>query len=125
MGKNEFFKTVANTYFEPLECSVADLVEMLTPMLPIFGVAVVEVIETNDGKTLRVIDKDYADCYVAPEGVEVTDEMLDMSTVAMVLYVDKVGVVTFVEHNFKVFTKSNKNNVLFYSSLLGKTIVFE
>ena len=103
--------------------SVEDLKKVLKRYLHIFGECVLDIEEQEDGKKIKVIDRDVYDSYIDANGKEVKDS-IDMSTVSLVLYTDKANVINFIEHSYGAFTKANKDSVLFVANLIGKTIIF-
>lgn len=103
--------------------TVEDLKKVLKRRLYIFGECVLEIEEQEDGKKIKVVDKDIYDGYIDAKGKEVKDT-IDMSTVPLVLYTNKENVIDFIEHRYGAFTKANKDSVLFVANLIGKTIIF-
>lgn len=125
MSRKEFVSRVLKGYYEDKELNIDTLCITVKYVLPIFGECVHEVKDTESGKLIKIIDRDVANCYIAPEGVEVSEEDLDMSTLALVLYTNKEGEINFIEHGYGAFTKANKDAVLFVSSLIGKKLLFD
>lgn len=105
--------------------TLEDLKVVLKRRLPVFGECMLEVKEDEDGKEIRVIDKDVYNIYVDASGNEIEmEEDIDMSTVPLVIYTDKDNVINFIEHKYIAFTKANKDIVLFVVNLIGKVVEF-
>jgi septum formation inhibitor-activating ATPase MinD len=126
MGRKEFFKAIAEGYFEDLTTDLQGMKDMISSAVPVFGTLEVE-IEDKDtgGKKLTFIDRDDADLVLAPEGIDTDEVDTDMTTTIITIHLDEHDVIRIVEHGFNIFTPANKNFVLLYASLIGKKILFE
>lgn len=125
MTKQDFFKFLLNDFFEERTCSIKDLTNTIEMIMPVFGSIDVKVEEKEYGeKSVTFIDKDESMAVIAPKGVEIPDEMLDMSTTILRLTVDKENKITIVEHGLNIFTPANKEIGVFQLSLIGKKIKF-
>jgi hypothetical protein len=125
MDREDFFNAIKDDFFKELTMNIEDFKATLPGVIPIFGELETEILEKARGKAIRFIDRDDAQIVLAPEGIDLDEVDTDMSTVALVVHLDKDDIITMVEHSFGIFTPANKSEVLFYASLIGKKISFE
>lgn len=122
MNRKEFFNKVKNEYYETQSISLENFCKTYKKVAPIFGELEVKTEKLEDGEIkLIFIDKDEYDFAVNSNG-EIKNNYIDMSSVSMVLYLDKNGVVKTVENSITIFTPANKDLVLFCGSLIEKRI---
>lgn len=126
MDKKEFFEKIKETYFEELTCDFEDFKTMLYGAIPVFGELETKITEKEDEKIIVFRDIDSADAAFVSEGYKLDESDLDMSGTIMTLTLDKDNVIKLVENNAGgLFTKANKDIVLFLGSLIGKKIKFK
>lgn len=126
MDRKDFFKAVANDYFESRTVQFDGFTEMIKGVMPVFGELKTEITEQDGSrkKTIVFVDIDEADAVFAPAGYTPSKEDLDMSTVLLKLTINTDGVIEIVEHGLGIFTPANKDLILFFGSLIGKIILF-
>jgi hypothetical protein len=122
--KQAFLKSVQDDFFKDLRIDLDGLKDYASRAFTAFGTVEVkdEGVDEDGLIALRFIDNDTADMAFAPEGVEVSEEQMDMSTTLCTLYLDKTGLICGVSHGFKYFTPANKENVLMAAFLIGKKV---
>jgi hypothetical protein len=126
MDRKEFYEHIKNDFFIERTANIEAFKIMVTSAAPVFGKLETEIEgKENGGRVIRFIDRDEADIVMAPEGVDTSEVNTDMSTVVMTLHLDEEDTIVVVEHGFKIFTRANKEQVLLYSSLIGKKISFD
>lgn len=122
MSKELFYKRVLETFFEGKTCSLKDFMNTLSCVMPVFGELESEITKNEDKTTIRFIDRDEADVVIAPTNIEITKEMLDMSSIVLVIHLDENDQIVFVEHGLGAFTPANKEIALFLASIVGKRV---
>lgn len=125
MTKKEFYKKIAEGYFDELSVSLDDFCEMLKGVYPVFGVLKTEMEDKENGYIeITFIDDDKADAVFSNNpDLEVDESLLDMSTVILKLTLSKEGVITTISHGIHLLTPVNKENILFLGSLINKKII--
>lgn len=123
MSEKEFYKNILENFFEELEWNIDEFARMVKYPLHIFGEVGYEVNEIENGKLIKILDIDEADYYIAPKDADIKREDVCMVTVALKFEIDKNGYITIIYTNTGMFTRANKEAMLFVSSLIGKKIV--
>ena len=122
MNKQDFFNLVRDGYYEKQKINIDEFCKMYSSVTPIFGVLKTEIEKLEDNTTkITFIDEDICDYCINSKGEEV-DEVIDMSSIAMVMYLDENNIINAVQHGMSMFTPANKDLALFCGSLIGKKI---
>lgn len=122
LKRKDFFKAIANDYFEERSITLEDLKKTISSVMPVFGKLEVEITEENDDKIFIFTDVDKADVAFIPEDCKLTEEQLDMSCTLLKLIVQEDNKIQIVEHGLGMLTPANKEVILFLGSLIGKKI---
>ena len=110
MNKQDFFNLVRDGYYEKQKIDIDEFCDMYSSISPIFGILKTEIEKLEDNTTkITFIDEEI-------------NEVIDISSISMVIYLDEKNIVKAVEHGISIFTPANKDLVLFYGSLIGKKI---
>ena len=122
MTKKEFLNEIRDGYYELQTATLENFCQMFKKVHPIFGEQKTKIEKIEDGSTkISFIDEDIYDSCIDAKGEEI-NEVVDMSTVALTLYINEDNVVNTIEHGLSIFTPANKDLILFYGSLVGKRI---
>lgn len=122
MSRQEFFNLVRDGYYKEQEVTLTEFCKMYSSVTPIFGVLKTEIEKLEDNTTkITFIDEDICDYCINSKGEEV-DEVIDMSSISMVMYLDENNIINAVQHGMSMFTPANKDLALFCGSLIGKKI---
>lgn len=123
LNKKGFYEQILNTFFDELTCDFNDLKSMIKRIIPIFGELKTNIIEEDNDIKIEFIDKYNADIYFASDNYELSEEDMDMTSIALILYVDKIEKrIRAVDHNMDIFTPANKESVLFLTSIINKKV---
>lgn len=100
-----------------------ELKQYIKPLV-FFGEMKVEVSPHRDGGH-KIVILDHEEGQLVNMRGEVVDENYSSTTKVAVIYTDKDGIVGFIEHPFRAFTKANKRQAELLLSLVGKTIIID
>lgn len=125
MTKEEFYKKIAEGYFDELSVTLDDFCQTLKCVHPVFGALKTKMEDKEDGnKELVFIDEDKADMVFSTNpDAKIDESLLDMSTIILKLIIDEDGKIIFVNHGVSFLTPANKDLILFLGSLINKKII--
>jgi hypothetical protein len=124
MKKQEFFEHIECDYFKKLGCDFGDFKEMVSVIMPVFGVLKVDYERKSENEKIIIFkDVDQAMFVLVEDGYEIKEEDMDMTSNIMKIILDKEDVIKIVEHGIKIFTPANKDTVLFLGSIIGKKLL--
>lgn len=125
--RKNFFERVASDYFNQTGCSLEAFESMLKTVFPVFGTLVHEINAMEDGYQLTFIDHHLCTNLLDANGEKnylEENERFDQSTQLCVLHLNQEKVIQTVEHSIQLITPANKEMLLFYGNLVGKSLTF-
>lgn len=133
MNRKDFFNKIADSYYTKEEITLEDLTTTIKRVMPVFGEIDLELSRSSSGYELKYLDVDDVTHIFKTDKnsdkmieVELTAEERKLySTTTRIIELDLniEGEVTSASCGINgLFTKANKDLVLFTGSLIGKTI---
>lgn len=124
-SKQNFFKQVAEDYFEKREVSLENFCKMVQKVCPVFGTLKTEIKECdNSDKEITFSDEYIANMIISNKPIK-NDNLEDIKETSTILQIilDSEGRIKFISHGIPFFTSANKGLVLFLGSLIDKKII--
>lgn len=123
MKREDFFGKTQDSFLEQKTITLDDLAQVIETVVPIFGDLEIKEGRSEDGDNiLQIIDEDEGDIIISTDDVAFED--VDMSVLIATLILSDDNLIEVVDCNVKnIITPSNKEQILFFASLVGKTVI--